>query len=446
MNKKLLFTLFLGIFINAFSQSPTDYRRSSLAFVLLENPNLGKSRDLVVNACNTHAFPIQFNEHKLSDSRFEVEKIQLTDKDYIAAGWYIDTLKTPGDFLKAMKKPLNPLRFLNPEQTIAVQEPTEAQLLQIKLSVYIREKELAKQVVATWFNRDPQTGKMDFNELMHRGLYSASAEKQDELKTVADPTIFLKDFELIGNTYICFNKMDFYPNEPVARMIRDAAKAQATQELAGKPEILLVKALALADTVYEKTKVGYTVACNSFLYALDWNDTIAGKVKNYFFNENIDPKMAWDTTGIFKLKFVGNTLSSSIVTFKIGDPRTEEQIIDLQVKRTMDNAVANLQKEYVQFRAVAPVSSVGPVTSRIGLKEGVEPKQKFDILEMSINDIGMPVWKSIGSVTVDSKKPIWDNRQGAESEITDPNQQQVSFTTFTGGKNAQVGLHFLRAH
>lgn len=440
------FTLFVILALNMFNlnaQSPTDYRRSSLAFVLLENPKLGKSRDLVVNAYSSNTFPVQFNEHKLNDSRFEIEKITLIEKDYMNAGWYLDTLKTPIDILKALKKPLNPLRFLNPEQTIAIQEPTESQILQIKLQKYILDKNLAKQVVATWFNRSAETGKMDYSELMRRGLYSASAEKKDNFKTIADSSIFLKDFELIGNTYICFNKMDFYPNEPVARVIRDASKAKATQELAGKPEVLLTKALALADTLYEKTKVGYTVGCNSFLYALNWNDSIAEKVQSYFFNENVNPKAIWDTTNLFKLNYVGNTFSSSIVTFKIGDPRTEEQIIDLQVRRTLDNAVAKLQKEYVQFRAVAPVSSVGPITSRIGAKEGVEPKQKFEILAQSYTELGLPIWKSIGTIAVDAKLPIWDNRQGAE--ITDPSQQLPSFTTFSGGKNVEVGLHYLRA-
>ena len=75
MNKKLLFTLLLGIAFNAFTQAPTDYRRSSLSFILLENPSLGQSRDLVVNAYMENPFPDQFNQHKIDDSRFEVEKI-----------------------------------------------------------------------------------------------------------------------------------------------------------------------------------------------------------------------------------------------------------------------------------------------------------------------------------------------------------------------------------
>jgi hypothetical protein len=445
MNKKLLFALLLGIAYNAFTQAPTDYRRSSLSFILLENPSLGQSRDLVVNAYMENPFPDQFNQHKIDDSRFEVEKIQLSTQDYLNAGWYVDTLRTAGDFLKALKKPLNPLRYLNAEQTVAIQEPTESQILQIKLQKFIYEKQIAKQMVATWLNRDPESGKMNFSTLIERGKYSASAEKMDELKTVADESIFLKDFDLIGNTYVCFNKMDFYPNEPVARMIRDAAKETAIKELTGKPQILLDKALALADTIYEKTKVGYTVSCNSFLYSLVWNDSISNKVKSYFFNENINPKTAWDTTTLFRLTYVGNTVSSSIVTFKIGETRSEEQIINLQVRRTVDNSVAKLQKEYVQFRAVAPVSSIGPLTARIGLKEGLQPKDKFEILEMGMNELGLPMWNSIGTVSVDGSLPIWDNRQGAEVEITDPNSPKVSFTTFSGGKKAQVGLHYLRA-
>ena len=445
MIKKLLFTLIFGIAYNAFTQVQIDYRRSSLSFILLENPSLGQRRDLVVNAYMENPFPDQFNQHKIKDSRFEAEKIQLNTQDYLNAGWYVDTLRTPGDFLKALKKPLNPLRYLNTEQTIAVQEPTESQILQIKLQKFINEKEIAKQMVATWFNRDPETGKMDFTTLIERGKYSASAESKDGLKTVADETILLKDFDLIGNTYVCFNKMDFYPNEPVARMVRDAAKETAIKDLTGKPQILLDKALALADTVYEKTKVGYTVSCNSFLYSLVWNDSISNKVKSYFFNKDINPKTAWDTTTLFSLAYVGNTVSSSIVTFKIGETRSEEQIINLQVRRTIDNSVSRLQKEYVQFRAVAPVSGVGPLVARIGLKEGVQAKDKFEILEPDENELGLPIWKSVGTVTVDGGVPIWDNRQGAELDVTDPNAPKVLVTTFSGGKKAMANFNFLRA-
>ncbi|MEJ6681459.1 MAG: hypothetical protein QNL21_05140 [Flavobacteriales bacterium] len=452
--KKILFTR-LCIVITAiltvnvaFSQSAIDYRRSSLSFILIEDDGLGDSRDMVVEAYSSNEFPNQYNNHLLKDSKFVSEEVKPTIEDCLASGWYKDTLRSTKDFLVALKKPLNSLRYTKADSSEALLEPNKKEMLQIKMDKFIRDQNLAKQVVASWFNRDASTGNMDWDLIKERGKYSASEEKLDQAKSVADETSFLMDFELIGNTYTVFNKMEFYANEPVARLLAEAGKAEVMESMAGKPQILLDKALEGIEKIYEKTKEGYTVKCNSFLYQLDWDETIAERTKQTFFpdGESIDLKAAWDTTNLYNLSFVGKTTVASIVTFKIGETRTEEQIIDLQVKRTMDNAIAKLQKKYIQFRPVAPVSSVEPLTARIGMKQGVEKKQKWEILEMSINELGLPEWKSIGKSSVDKKAPIWDNTQGAEVQTDEAGQplEVIEFTTFAGGKNAQPGLHFIR--
>ena len=440
---KILFAFLVGVNLITFSQ--IDYRRSSLTMVLLENDDLGKNKNLVIDAYNANPFPEKYNEHLISDKKFDTKQIKLNPSDYIASGFYKDTLKTAKDFLLAKKKPFNKIRYVKADSSLAILEPTEKELTQIYLDKYIKDKNLAKQSVATWFNRTPQ-GDMDWKLIQERGMYSASAEVKDVTIQAANPTDFLFDFELIGNTYTVFNKLDFYENEVVARSIRDAAKSEAMKSLAGKPEIMITKTMEKIEQAYEIAKEGYTVTCNTYLYKLDWNDTIAQKVKDYLFNSNLDSKKVWDTTSIFKMKFIGKTFSSSIVTFKIGEKRTEKEIIELQVKRTIDNALAKLQKEYVQFRPVSPITTNNPLTTRIGLKEGLEPGQKFEILEMSKNELGLPVWKSIGTAKVSSKVPIWDNTQGAEVKLDESGNpiQSPQFTTLDGGKNAQAKFHYIR--
>ena len=441
------FALFLitciGIINFSIGQDVTKYRRSSMNMVLVESSALGKSRDMVVEAYNSNPFPDKYNKHVTNASSFNVDKMTLTTADYISSGFYKDTLTKLLDILKASANPLRQIRYLNADSTKALQEPSENQKLGIYIDKYIRENDLAKSMAATWFNRTPD-GKMNWDLIQERGMYSASAEQKDQANSVADKTTFLMDFDLIGNTYTVINYPEFYENEPVARLIRDIAKQKAMEQLAGKPEILVKKSMALIDTVYERTKVGYTVKCNSFLYKLDWNADIAKKVKDYFFSEGIDAVKAWDTTSLFKLNFLGKTTVASIVTFKIGEKRTEKEIIDLQIRRTMDNALAKLQKEHVQFRPVSPIATIGPVTAQIGLKEGLEKGDKFEILEMGWNELGIPVWKSIGKVSLDKKSPIWDNRQGAEVGVDKEGKPLPAFTKFKGGKNAMPGLHYLR--
>lgn len=453
MNLKTNFAALLGITLFSGLQAqdaptPLDYRRSSMTMVLIEDEDLGKSKDLVIKSYNSYPFPDKYNKHEIADKKFDAAAIKLTDAEFLAAGFYKDTFKTPMDFLKAAKFPLRPLRYLKADSSVAVQGPDKGELLQLKLQKYISQKNIARQMFDTWFNR--KGNDINKNLLLERGKYSASAEKMDDAKQAALAENLYEDYELISNTYTVFQKLNFFPNEPVAALARDLAKAEARKKMAAMPPAMLQKSLDQLDTVYERTKEGYTVICTSFLYQLEWDAAVAEKFKGYFENSELMAKRGqiWDTTSIFKIKFVGKSTTSSIVTFKIGEKRTEEQIIDLQIKRVMDNSLARLQKNHVQFRPVAPVSSAAPVTARIGMKEGIEENQTFEVLAIEFNEFGFPRYKSIGKVKVDKKQPIWDNRIGADQEpALDASGNPVvgpAFTSFAGGKKVQPGIHFLR--
>jgi len=445
--KKIYFAILVlaGISNVANAQQSMKYRRSSLTNVLIENEGLGKSRDMVVKAYEANPFPDKYNNHDIKDKKFNVSKMTVTDSDMMLSGFLKDTLSTPKDILGATFK-LKTLRYLKADSSVAVVVPSQREMFQIRLDKYIREKDVAKQLVSTWFNRTPD-GNMNWDLIKERGMYSASASDMETAQMVGDMSNFLFDFDLIGNTFVVFNDMEFYENEPVARLLRDEAKIAAMKKLAGMPAPVVAKTMAAIDTLYVKTKEGYTVKCNTYLYQLDWNEDVANKYKQYFFNDNVDKVKAWDTTSIIKLKFVGKTVSGSIVTFKIGEKRTEEQIITLQVQRTIDNALAKLQKENIVFRPVTQISSVGPLTAKVGLKEGIEAKQSFDVLQLETDSKGIPKWVTIGKVKVDKKAPVWDNRMGAEPALDEQGQPipVLEFTTFSGGKKVDPSMHFLRS-
>lgn len=456
----LLLTGALLFYYNALlsqqSDKTTNYRRSSLTMVLLEDNNLGKSKDLVIGAYNSYPFPDKYNLHIIKDNKLPVNDSSITIQEYFGAGFYKDTLKNAIDFLKGKKKhPLNKIKYLNPEKTVGVIEPTKEEVSGIIIDKFIREKQIGKQIVASWFNRD-SNGHMDWELLKKRALYSAAEfEKNggDSKQALTDKLI--KDVDVIGNTFIVFHRMEFYENEPVARAIRDAAKEETQKQLAGKPQFLIDKSMKLIDTAYERGKVGYTVKCNTYLYQLRWNEEIAQLTNNRFFNDDINEekkKSMWDTTSMYQMEFLGKTTSMSIVTFKIGERRTESQIIDLQVKRTMDNAMAKLQREYEPFRTVSPVYSVNPLSAQIGLKEGVNPGDKYEIIQAEEDKFGILHWKRVGKASVSKKETVWDNRIGAElpenndsdqTSTTNENSQVKQFTVFKGGNKASQ-INFLR--
>lgn len=422
----------------ASAQDLAKYRRSSLHVVLVESGSY-PDKEMVVNAYNSYPFPDKYNNHGL-DGTYLTKN--LGDTEFKKAGYLRDTLKNPFAIAKAVGS-LKTLKYLDPEKKTAVVMPSSMDSVKAKIDLYISEDRLANQMVAKWFNVD-QSGNFNYELIKERGKYSASSGEVDLSAKVVTGSDYLYDEELIGNTFVVFNKFKFYPNEPVAKLVLVAALAEASTI---KLDFAKSKAIEAANAVYERTKEGYTVVTTSFLYKLNWDKSAMEVFKTRFVNEanaGIRRKFL-DTTTSFKLNFLGEQTSIGLVTFKFGEKRTLQQVIDLSVKRNVDKVYAMLQREYEVFRPIAPVNSVNPLTARIGLKEGVEPGQKFEILESEKDKkTGLFKWKSIGTAKVDKKLPVWDNRFGAKEELPAGTTATDEFTTFSGGGKAEAGIHFLR--
>jgi hypothetical protein len=175
------------------------------------------------------------------------------------------------------------------------------------------------------------------------------------------------------------------------------------------------------------------------LYRLNWNDSISA----VFYNDLWSNPSAFDKTDLFSLEFVGTQYNQSLVTFKLGETRTQEQIIDLALVRNVDNAFAELQKDNDVFKPKVPVLTGNPITAQIGMKEGLVGGETFDVLEMTLNEkTGYTEYKKVGSVTAD-KKIIWDNRYNAGEKVEqllDKDGNPISATLFKGGKSIQPGM------
>jgi hypothetical protein len=439
MKKNLLLALFLVTSLtSAFAQSTAlDYRRSSLHMILLESETFPK-KELVMKGWNGYLdkrFPDKYNNHKVSSISFNPSKYTVTDAEREAAG-----IKKPSEAGKLLKGAVS-------DATGGIAGSNDPDM-PVKIQKFIDESKLANQLVAKWFNRKPD-GTMNYEYIMEKSKESASEESKDIATGTADNDEYLYDEELIGNTFVVFSKLTFVENEPVARVVRDQLLAIAN---AMSVEMLRNKAIEKANQAYEIGKVGYSVWTKVYLYQLVWNDQVAESVKSTFFKSGDKTFGAseWDKTDLFKLKFVGDENTSSLVTFSVKEKRTEEQLVNLATVRNIDNVFAKLQKKYVVFRPVTPIASVGPITAKIGLKEGLEPGDKFEILK-SVKDkkTHKKSYVSFSSVKVDKDFPIYDNLAREEGEerkdeagnpITTP-----EYTTFSGGdKKTQKSVHYLR--
>ena len=399
--KKLIFAVtisFYSIFAialdNQKEMKETKYRRSSLHTILMESSGFPK-KDQVINAYYSADFPDKYDNHNIGQKSFNPEK------------YTTDTVesKTP----EVIEK-------------------------------YLKDEQIAKKLVAKWYNRQPD-GSVDGNLISERGAFNASFldVKTAAASNMGKSLISAAGEELLSNTFVVVSKMKFVENEPIARVIRDGI----ILSLNNANELVRNIGVKAAEKIYEKTKEGYSVWTTSYLYKLKWTPEIKAIFENemYADKESITPaiKAKFDNnTDLFQMEFVGSQKSTTLVTFSLKEKRTEEQIISLSVTRNIEKVYAKLQKNFDVFKPKVPLYTGEPITAKIGLKEGIEGGDKFEVLEAVMDEkTGKIEYKSVGTIKVDGDK-IWDNRKNLGDEA--PVEGAVDRTTFKGGKKFYPGL------
>lgn len=285
------------------------------------------------------------------------------------------------------------------------------------IETYFTQKKVANQLVAKWFNR-AEDGSFDMSLIGERGSYNASEMEARIAQNSARGLASLSDAgeELIGNTFVVVSKLFFLSNEAPAYAIYLTSKALA--ERIGNP-IAQKVALIAAEQVYKKTREGYSVWTTSYLYKLQWNDSISSIFySDYWMDKsNVDPakKEKFDNSDLFKLELIGSEKSRSLVTGSFREARSPERLVEIATIRTIDNVYAKLQKKYDVFKTKTPLYTGEPITAKIGLKEGLEGGDRFEVLEQTIDKDGKTKYVRKGTIKVDGKQ-IWDNRYLAGQE------------------------------
>ncbi|MFA4852861.1 MAG: hypothetical protein WC599_10115 [Bacteroidales bacterium] len=424
-----------GLVVATFAQSKDvksdiKYRRSSLHTIIVESENFPQ-KETILKAFNNAPFPDKYNNHTIGEKSFDPQKYPLTKEE--RAGLFKEKSKMG----KLTSNAAN------------VKTDTAAKEFPFQIEKYLKQNKVANKLVAKWFNRQAD-GSFDMNLIGERGSYNASEMEANIAKGSARGTSSLADagIELIGNTFVVISKFNFVNNEVVAAIARDAAKIAAGQIT---NPLAQTTALNAADKAYEKAKEGYSVWTTSYLYKLTWNDSTEAIFYNdlWMDKKNLDPKKkeAFDKTDLFKLEFIGDEKAVGLVLFSLKEKRTEEQIVEKATIRTIDAVYAKLQKEYDVFKPKVPLFSGDPITAKIGIKEGLEGGEKFDVLEQTIDEkTGLTKYVSKGTIKVD-KDFIWDNRYNAADEPVTTEaiagadtKPAIDRTTFKGGNNFYSGM------
>ncbi|WP_271783929.1 hypothetical protein [Aquimarina algiphila] len=378
-------------------EKPTDvvYRRSSL-FTLMVTDQEREYADVIEEAFTSAEIPEKFNDHNID--------LRTIAKVY--------------------------------DESLSKEEIKEAQ--KVAIAEYFSTNKIAKAVVAKWFNRSEQGG-FNMDLISERGSYNATELDVKIAKNSERGLALLADAgeELIKNTFIVVNDFKYISKEEVAEKAKAGLGFAAS--LAGNAGGLGSK---LAGKALDVAGKGYVIKTTSNLYKLVWNEETAAIFYNDYWTDdaNLDEakKKAFDESDIFKVELIGTEVAWADLQSSSFTRKSEEQLVSIATVKAVDAVIAKLQRKYEVFRTKTPLISGDPLSAKIGLKEGLEGGDKYEVLEQTIDKNGKTVYKRQGVIKV-NKKQIWDNRfmAGEEHEST---EEIKEYTLFKGGKNFYSGM------
>lgn len=303
---------------------------------------------------------------------------------------------------------------------------------------YLEENNVAKELVARWFNRD-EKGNFDMNLIAERGQYNASDLNARIANGSKRGKALLKDAgeELIGNTFVIVYDFKYTNKANQAKKRGGFFKIVSTvASLAGADDIALIADGAnLASDVVGK---GYYVRTTSYLYRLVWDEKTANKFYEEYWNsaENHTKERmeSFDTAKFFKLKYVGSEVSRSNLQSTIFTSKSNDDLIKISTTKANDKNIGKLQRTYEEFRVKTPLYKGDPISAKIGLKEDLESGDKFEVLEQVIDDQGNTSYKRVGKIKVE-KGMIWDNTFLADEQS---NEDTETAETKKGGFFAKL--------
>jgi len=425
MKKYVVSFMCVAITLTVFAQNKEDvkYRRSSLHMMVMEDNDLSPQyKQIIVSALDSAPWPDKYDKHDIGIASYDILSIVVPDASEEEEAGKSKEEEKQDKKLKGVDK---------------------------KIEKFLQDEGVARKLVAKWFNRNPEDGSMDMNLIAERGKYDATVLDVSKAKMQSKSvSTQMRDAgrELIGNTFVIINKANFIENEIAAAVIYEASKIAIETMKEENPMQTLAKTAAktAAEALYERTRKGYTVGTRSFLYKLTWSDSIY----KIFSSEHVVLKdmddeikkqkaLAFENSDLYSMEFVGMEKATVMVLNLKAENLTTEQIIGEATVRTKNKVFAKLQKEYNVFKPKTPLAQVenkGKLcTAKIGLKEGLTGKEKFDVLEQYTNKEGLTEYKSIGTIKID-KKNIWDNQFYASEPPVIEGEVAIQATHFKGCK------------
>ncbi|MDR1542805.1 MAG: hypothetical protein LBS50_00045 [Prevotellaceae bacterium] len=315
---------------------------------------------------------------------------------------------------------------------------------------FIDRNQIARRLVARWFERDPELGYFFLDLIKDRGLYDATVTDVNIAKMSARGIAQLEDAgeELIGNTFMLVNDIKYIDKSEGAAAGGTALRIFGAILGAATGSDALSNVTDLAASIVESIK-GFKVTVTSYLYQLEWNEEVAATLYDsyYITEQDFDAakKKAFDAdSNLFKMKYVGKQVVNSGTTSVMGvNLDTPSAMIRKACERSIDKSIVYLQRTYDEFKVKTPLySTEQTIEAKIGLKEGVTANSKYEVLQQVINIKNgneKTEYKRVGIIKPIPNK-IWDNRYMAiEEKAENANLDGTEFKKISGS-DFQVGM------
>ena len=410
-----------------------QYRRSSLYTIIIDDEGLmdRSKADIIKKTFTETPIPEKFNDHNLGIRIVKPKDYPVTNDEIAAVK---DTKPEAEDGIKQSEK-------------------DEAYKLPATMMKFFEKNHIAQEIIARWYNKkgtyDSSTSSFfDMELIKQRGLYDASEFDKQMADQSTRGIAMLADAgeDLINNTFVVAIHFNYINKEEVGRQVASttskASNALSGTKLGGIGRV----ASKAVKTTTDIAARGYMVKATAFLFQLDWTEDVNATFYQDFYN-------AQDLSGFvesdkFRLKYIGSISDWSDVQSTNFSKKPESELVHRAAVRSIDQAIAKLQKKYEPFRTKTPLFTTEPdATAHIGMKEGVEEGDRFEVLEKNMDtDTGKITYKRVGTLRAEKGK-IWDNRYAADEEQAEDaaqgegSIQTINATTFSGGnKNMYPGL------
>ncbi len=405
------------------AQETLNYRRNSLSMMLVYHPEDEFGLE-IFKAFDSLPVPDKYDDHTIEGARVidnsSVWGVQRKDSGYYKA--------TYGHQLTAAELKANAMYTEN----------------------LLNQAGMAKKMVAKWFGFHGKTiSDATFNTelIQQRGQYNANDIDVEVALQTTRGLISLSDAgeELLNNTFILVNDITYVTAE------QEAAAAKVAMGVIGGLFDALTGGNAGRDMANLGGQIadsftGFKVKTHSYLFQLEWNDSIAATFYQFHYTATPDSAKVQaflDDHTTYRVKYVAHEYEFDKKSVLKGQySRTE--LVRTICARSMDKNIVALGKQYEDFKVKTPVYQVldngrGKIegyAAKIGMKEGVAETSKFQVVQRIFDtETGKTTYKYVATVKP-KKGAIWDNRYNAVLEQADG--ATLPYTTFTKVSGGEI--------